>query len=236
MATSKAPTTSRRNAGAGPQVTDTGLSGQPPEKSPESAEHEKATGAKAQATGTSTAGDSVSTGPVVENTAGGLAFERKPSGTRAEPRAKQPTTPERAEIIEARRLEKEIQQAKVNPAQAATGKEAKVGDRVRFLRAAATGWELGTIKMVHGGGAAVEVDGGEFIGLEAGRWEPADGALVKAEITEADTDRSASEEAARLREQGIQPVSEVKTASKEKTARRAVKSSRVGKGKSSRTR
>lgn len=113
---------------------------------------------------------------------GGLARERQPSGTRANPRKKQPTTPERAEIVEAQRLERDIRKNTPNPAADVVG-GIKKGDRIRVMRSAATGWEMGTVTYVAEGGVAgaAELDGGEVVGLEPGRWEPAHGALMPAE-------------------------------------------------------
>lgn len=199
--------------GTGPDVAGSasgaGLTGRPPELAEERHGGKALEGAPPKNV-TPQAGD---TGPTREGTGGGLAFERKPSGTRAEPRKEQPTTPERAEIIEARRLEQEIQKAKQNPASMArgAGQISKVGDRIRVLRNAASGWELGTIKYLSDGGAAgaAELDGGEVVGLEAGRWEPAVGALAAPTSDERDLkehggliDREAQDQIANQQEAG----------------------------------
>jgi hypothetical protein len=165
-AASRAPATTRAPGASGPPPAgSTTLTGKPP----------------ATRTDTKHGGRGTDTGPVVEHTGGGLAFERQRSGTRAQPTKEQPTTPERAEIIEARRLELEINKTKQNPAHAAVGHEPKVGDRVRVLRAAATGWEMGTIKYYEAGAGSAELDGGEVVPLELGRWEPFAGALLAPE-------------------------------------------------------
>lgn len=171
--------------GAGPDVGGTGtLTGQPP------AIREERHGGAAL-TGTPPAGATpaagAGTGPVVQNTAGGLEFERQRSGTRAQQTKEQPTTPERAEIVEARRLEQEIQKARINPA-AGASRGMKVGDRIRVLRNAASGWEMGTVKYADesGSAASAELDGGEVVGLEPGRFEPAVGALAAPTIDDRD--------------------------------------------------
>lgn len=176
--------------GAGPEVGGTPFSGRPPALSEERHGGQALVGEPPKGASPA-AGQAEDTGPVVENTGGGLSFERKPSGTRSQPRKEQPTTPERAEVVEGRRLEQEIQKSKVNAAtDPASGgaAAAKVGDRVRVLRSAASGWELGTIKYLSEGGAAgaAELDGGETVGLETGRWEPAVGALAAPQLDRRD--------------------------------------------------
>jgi hypothetical protein len=185
--TSEAPRTATPT-GAGPDVTGTGFSGNPPALSDQrhggaALEGEPPKGA------TPAAGQAEDTGPVVENTGGGLQFERKPSGTRAVQRKEQPTTPERAEIVEARRLEQEQQRSRQNPATAAGSgaeKAGQIGGRARVLRNAASGWEMGTIRNVGGGFAMIELDGGEMHGAEPGRWEPAVGALAAPQLDNRD--------------------------------------------------
>lgn len=209
-AASRAPVTSRATGGAGPAPAASGLTGKPPKTA--AARHGGAGTAntKAPANVANEALANASTGPVVEHTGGGLAFERQRSGTRAQPTKEQPTTPERAEIVEARRLELEIRKNTPNPASVAAGEIAKVGDRIRVLRAAATGWEMGTITALSegGGSGAAELDGGEVVGLEVGKWEPAHGALLAPMVDQRDlkengglidraaTDRVAEEQAA----------------------------------------
>lgn len=182
--TSEAPVTSRTTGGAGPNTTAaSGLTGEPPAIQ-EDRHGGAGTDPNAKNAPKPEAAAFADTGPVVEGTGGGLQFERKASGTRAQPRKEQPTTPERAEIIEARRLELEINRTKQNPATvmgAGAAKMSEVGDRVRVMRNAATGWEIATIKYLNegGGGGTAETDGGEIIALEPGRWEPAMGALLQ---------------------------------------------------------
>jgi hypothetical protein len=195
--------------GAGPDVAGgaSSLTGIPPALS-EERHGGKALEGKPEPGARPASGQAENTGPVVENTGGGLEFEKKPSGTRAQPRKEQPTTPERAEIVEARRLEREIQRAKVNPASAARG-ASKVGDRIRVLRNAASGWEMGTVTHLAGAGGMAELDGGEVVGLEAGRWEPAVGALAAPTVDERDLrehggtiDRQAQDAVANAQEAG----------------------------------
>lgn len=221
-AASKAPVTGTPT-GAGPDVSGraTTLTGEPPALSGE--RHGGAALEGAPTPGARPAsGQAEDTGPVVENTAGGLQFEHKPSGTRAQPRKEQPTTPERAEIVEARRLEREIQKATPNLAVAAAGaaKMAKVGDRIRVLRNAASGWEMGSIKYLSEGGAAgaAELDGGETVGLEPGRWEPAVGALAAPTVDQRDLvehggtiDRSAQDAAANRAEAQVTETAPVRS-------------------------
>ena len=192
-AASKAPVTTRANAGAGPSVTSgTGMSGESPKLS-----GERQGGNATKPGGPPNAANAAlaDTGPVVEHTGGGLMFEHKPSGSRAQPRKEQPTTPERAEIVEARRLELEINRSKQNQAYAAGGQsQPKVGDRIRVHRNAASGWEIGSIVHVSGGSGSAELDGGEVVGLEAGKWESAHGALLEAEVSNKDPKARADRE------------------------------------------
>lgn len=203
-------------------ASSTGLTGKPPKTS--SARHGGA-GTANTAAAANKANEALaraSTGPVVESTAGGLAFERKPSGTRAQPRKEQPTTPERAEIIEAKRLELEIRKNTVNQAHAAAGLIAKVGDRVRIIRNAATGWEMGTVVHLSGASGAAELDGGETVGLEPGRWEPAHGALLAPEVSERDLKENGG-----LIDRGAADAEATRIATEAKTTQRAARPSRA---------
>ena len=217
-AASKAPVTSFRT-GAGPDVSGSGgFTGEAP------AIREERHG-----------GTALTDKPAKTDTVGGgLEFERQRSGTRAEPTKEQPTTPERAEVVEGRRLEREIQQAKVNPASAAAGQVAKVGDRIRVLRNAASGWEMGTVTHLAKGGASgsAELDGGEEVGLEVGRWEPAVGALAAPTVDDRDLKEHGGtiDRKAQDAEASKQEAASPRAAPEAKTSQRSARPSRAKAG------
>ena len=182
---SEAPTTDTRT-GAGPEVgAGMGGTGEPPNMA--KYRHGGNAFKAEEAAGSAYDPDQEDTGPVVEGTGGGLQFEHKPSGTRAQPRKEQPTTPERAEIVEARRLEKEMHKSRVKANKDTPGAP-KEGDLVRYYISAASGWGVAKLTGLDetGRGGSAVTEAGMSVPLIDGQWEPAPGRLAMPELTEKD--------------------------------------------------